>query len=157
MVFRLLAGLHLPWVRMRPAVIGGGVALAVITQLSGLLIGSAGSRNALLATGAVLVGLLVLLNLVSRVILLASCWMVAVDDPSRVVEHGPAEAVDLRKSAVRPSQRAARLAQVQPTYSQRAADRTTIAAGVVLGAAATVGLRVLRRGAGSIVDVVRGR
>lgn len=156
-VFRLLAGLHLPWVRMRPAVIGGGVALAVITQLSGLLIGSAGSRNALLATGAVLVGLLVLLNLVSRVILLASCWMVAVDDPSRVVEHGPAEAVDLRKAAVRPSQRAARIAQVQPTYSQRAADRTTIAAGVVLGAAATVGLRVLRRGVGSLVDVVRGR
>lgn len=156
-VFRLLAGLHLPWVRMRPAVIGGGVALAVLTQLSGLLVGSVGARNALLATGAVLVGLLVLLNLVSRVILLASCWMVAVDDPSRVLEHGAAEAVDLSKGDLHPSQRAARLAQVPPTYSQRAADRTTLAAGVVLGATASVGVRVLRRGVGSLVDVVRGR
>ena len=156
-VFRLLAGLHLPWVRMRAAVIGGGVALAAITHLSGLLVGSAGSRNPLLATGAVLVGLLILLNLVSRVILLASCWMVAVDDPARVVVHGPDEAVDLVKDDLRPSQHAARLAQVRPTYGQRAADRTTLAAGVVLGAGAVVAGRVVRRGAGSLVDLVRGR
>ena len=46
---------------------------------------------------------------------------------------------------------------MQPTYGQRAADRTTLAAGVVLGAAAVVTGRVLRRGASSLVDLVRGR
>ena len=156
-VYRLLAGLHLPWVRMRPAVIGGGMALALLTHLSGLLVGSAGSRNPLLATGAVLVGLLVLLNLVSRVMLLAACWMVTLEDPAKTLEHGPPEALDLTKDDPRPSQRAARLASVQPTYGQRAADRTTLAAGVVLGAAAVVTGRVLRRGASSLVDLVRGR
>jgi membrane protein len=156
-VYRLLAGLHLPWVRMRPAVVGGGLALALLTHLSGLLVGSAGSRNPLLATGAVLVGLLVLLNLVSRVMLLAACWMVTLEDPAKVLDQGPPEAIDLTKDDLRPSQRAARLASAQPTYGQRAADRTTLAAGVVLGAAAVVTGRVLRRGAASIVDLVRGR
>ncbi len=104
-----------------------------------------------------LVGLLVLLNLVSRVMLLAACWMVTLEDPAKTLDHGPPEAIDLTKDEPRPSQRAARLASAQPTYGQRAADRTTLAAGVVLGAAAVVTGRVLRRGASSLVDLVRGR
>jgi len=156
-VYRPLAGLHLPWVRMRPAVLAGGLALAVLTHLSGLLVGAAGSRNPLLATGAVLVGLLVVLNLISRIMLLTACWMVTVDDPRAVLEHGPAEAVDLTKDDPRPSQRAARLAGARPTYGQRAADRTTLAAGLALGATVVVTGRVLRRGAGSLLALARGR
>jgi membrane protein len=160
-VFRLLAGLHLPWIRMRGAAIGGGVALAAITHLSGLLIGSAGSRNALLATGAVLVGLLIVLNLVSRVILVAACWMVVYDDPDAVLEHGPPEPVDLVKSdaylrAADPRKRTFGPGP-EPTVSQRAADRTSVAAGVVLGATAVVVARVLGRATTSAFGLLRRR
>ena len=158
-VFRLLAGLPLPWVRMRGAAIGGGVALAAITQLSGVLIGSAGSRNALLATGAVLVGLLVVLNLVSRVMLVSACWMVVYDDPDAVREHSVPEPVDLVKSddhlhTADPRKRTFGPGP-QPVVSQRAADRTSVAAGVVLGVGAVVVARVLRGAASSAVSLLR--
>lgn len=160
-VFRLLAGLHLPWVRMRGAAIGGGVVLAVLTQLSGVLIGSAGSRNALFATGAVLVGLLIVLNLVSRVMLVSACWMVVYDDPDAVREHVVPEPVDLVKSddhlrTADPRKRTFGPGPA-PVVSQRAADRTSVAAGVVLGAGAVVVARVLRGAASSAVDLLRRR
>lgn len=159
-IFRVLVGLRLPWAQVRGPVLVGGLALALLVSLSGLLVGSAGGRNPLLATGAVLVGLLVLLNLVSRIMLLVATWLSTgpgVDDER--LDHEGVDAarartraeVDLRKHAIAAPPR------VQPSYSARAADRTTIAAGVVLGAVAVTTLRVVGQGVSTLVRSARRR
>lgn len=154
-IFRVLAGVRLPWPAFRGPLLSAGAAMAVLASLSGLLVGSAGSRNPLLATGAALVGLLLLLNLISRVILFAAAWIstgpydVAPEDHTGSETGSPAE-VDLVKHG-QPVER------VRPSYSTRAADRTTIAAGVVLGAVAVTALRVLGQGASTVLRSVRGR
>ncbi len=151
-ILRLLAGVRLPWARLRGGVLIGALAMAALTQGAGLLAGSAASRNPLLATGAALVGLLLILNLVSRVMLYACAW-IAVD----VVPDPVHERVDLRK-AVRSGRPAAQSPahRSEPTSSQRATDRTTLAAGVVLGAVGLATARVLGRGLRSVVSLVRG-
>ncbi len=149
-IFRVLAGLRLPWSQMRGPVLVGGGAQALLVSLSGVLVGNAGGGNPLLATGAVLVGVLVLLNLISRIQLLVAAWLAtapaleAADTRTRVQ-------IDLEKHAIAASPR------VQPNYSTRAADRTTIAAGVVLGALAVTSLRVVGQGVSTLVRSVRGR
>ncbi len=149
-VYRWLAELKLPLVRLRGALLFGGVGLALLTQFSGLLVGSAGSRNPLLATGALLVTLLVLFNFISRLMLYLAAWIATFDAPWDL-EHGPAEPIDLTKAEVEAA------VQLEPTYSQKAEDRTTAAAGFVLGASAVLGVRALTQGARTMVDLVRGR
>ncbi len=159
-ILRLLAGVRLPWARLRGGVLIGALAMAALTQAAGLLAGSAASRNPLLATGAALVGLLVMLNLVSRVMLYACAWIAVGVVPDPEVALGN-ERVSLHKdvdgarppgtsSVIRP-----RPTSQRPT-SQRATDRTTLAAGVVLGAVGLAAARVLGGGLRSVVSLVRG-
>ncbi|MHB1172266.1 MAG: YihY/virulence factor BrkB family protein [Lacisediminihabitans sp.] len=76
-LFRVLAGVVIPWPRLALGSLLGGIALGILKVLGSAMIGGSG-RNPLLASFAVIVGLLVWLNLVSRVILLAASW-IAVD------------------------------------------------------------------------------
>jgi membrane protein len=146
-VFRLMSGLDLPRDDLAQAALVGAVGLGVLKLASGLLLASA-SRRPLLAGFAVVIGLLVLMNLISRVMLLSAAWAA-----TTATERG-----HLPGSPPAPLPRpAGPRDDVLPSFGPRAADRTAVAAGAVLGLTAAMVGRVLRRGARSAVESVRGR
>lgn len=73
-MFRVMARVAIPWRNLFFGVLLGSLVLAGLSALGGLLLGGA-TRNPLLATFAVFVGLLLWFNLMSRVILLAASWI----------------------------------------------------------------------------------
>ena len=73
-LFRVLSRVRIPTRRLAVGALFGGVGLGVIKLLGGALLGGATS-NPLLATFAVIVGLLIWFNLVSTVTLLAATWI----------------------------------------------------------------------------------
>ncbi|WP_051973509.1 YihY/virulence factor BrkB family protein [Cryobacterium sp. MLB-32] len=73
-LFRVLSRVHIPFRRLVTGALLGGLALGVMKILGGALLGGA-TRNPLLATFAVIIGLLIWFNLVSTVILLAASWI----------------------------------------------------------------------------------
>ena len=70
---RLLSGVDLPLPALRDAAVVGGLGLTALKVLGTTLIGGT-LRNPLFASFALVVGLLAWLNLMSRVVLLASAW-----------------------------------------------------------------------------------
>lgn len=156
--FRLLAGLDLPWRVLRSGALVGAAGAGVLKLSAGLLLGRVGGSNPLLASSAVLAGLLVWMNLLSRVTLLATAWVAT--RPGRPADAevpvAPADGRTAAGAVGRPPSRAAGLAGV-PTYGQRAADRTTLAAGAVLGALALGGVRAAAAAARSLRELARSR
>lgn len=73
-MFRVMARVAIPWKNLFFGVLLGAAVLAGLSALGGLLLGGA-TKNPLLATFAVFVGLLIWFNLVSRVILLSASWI----------------------------------------------------------------------------------
>jgi membrane protein len=73
-LFRLLSGLAIPLPRLLTGALLGAIALGVLKVLGTALLGGA-SRNPLLASFAVIVGLLIWFNLICQVILLAASWI----------------------------------------------------------------------------------
>ncbi len=159
-LLRLLSGVPMPWRALWPASVLGALGVGVLkVAVSYGIVGS--SSNPLLASFAILVGLLIVMNLMSRVTLVAAAWA--------ALSFGlaPREATSAAASATSPASpaspagrpsRPVRLphpAQMAPTFGARSADRTAIAAGAVLGAAAALGLGALRRAAGSVVALAR--
>ena len=79
-LFRVLSGVQIPWRRLVGGVVVGAVALGALKVLGGSLLGVSKS-NPLLASFAVILGLLIFFNLVCQVILLSASWVsVALDD-----------------------------------------------------------------------------
>jgi membrane protein len=76
-LYRFLSGVKVPWRQLRGGVIIGAIGIAVLTLLSGLLLGGA-SNNPLIAPFAVIAGLLIYYNFVCQIILIGASWM-AVD------------------------------------------------------------------------------
>jgi membrane protein len=78
-IFRLLAEVRVPrWSLLRGCALGG-LALFGIKVLGSSLLGGA-SHNPLLASFAVLVGLLIWFNVICRTLLLTGCWIAAGQD-----------------------------------------------------------------------------
>jgi membrane protein len=73
-LYRVLARIPIPHRTLWVGALIGGAGLSVLSLLSGLLLGGA-SRNPLLASFAVLLGVLIWLNLVCQVILVAAAWI----------------------------------------------------------------------------------
>lgn len=73
-LYRLLSAERLPRRALLEGAAGGALALGVLKTLGGLLLGGAAS-NPLLASFAVIVGLLIWFNLVCMVLLLAAAWI----------------------------------------------------------------------------------
>ncbi|MFF1574468.1 YihY/virulence factor BrkB family protein [Leifsonia sp. NPDC058292] len=73
-MFRVLARVAIPWRNLFFGALLGSAALAGLSALGGLLLGGT-SKNPLLATFTVFIGLLLWFNLVSRVILLSASWI----------------------------------------------------------------------------------
>ena len=79
-LFRVLSGVRIPWRRLLGGVVVGAVALGALKVLGGSLLGVS-KNNPLLASFAVILGLLIFFNFVCQVILLSASWVsVAVDD-----------------------------------------------------------------------------
>jgi membrane protein len=86
-LYRLLAGVKLPWRILRNGVLIGAIGLAGLTVAGGLLLGGA-DRNPLIGSFAVIAGLLIYYNFASQVILLGASWMaVGVDDAGVVLDR----------------------------------------------------------------------
>jgi membrane protein len=91
-LYRLLAGVKVPARILRHGVTLGAIGLAALTVAGGLLLGGA-QNNPLIASFAVVAGLLIYYNFVSQVILIAATWMaVDVDDEGIVIDRKVFEA-----------------------------------------------------------------
>ncbi|MCS5730921.1 YihY/virulence factor BrkB family protein [Herbiconiux moechotypicola] len=78
--FRVLSGVKIPLRRLIAGAALGGAALGVLKVLGSQLLGGATS-NPLLASFAVIIGIMIFLNLVCRVILISATWIaVGMDD-----------------------------------------------------------------------------
>jgi membrane protein len=72
--FRVVAGIVIPFRRLLAGAFIGGVALGILKALGSTLLGAA-SNNPLLASFAVIIGLLIWFNLVCQAILLSATWV----------------------------------------------------------------------------------
>jgi membrane protein len=78
--FRVLSGVKIPIRRLIAGALIGGAALGVLKFLGSALLGGA-TNNPLLASFAVIIGIMIFLNLVCRVILISATWIaVGMDD-----------------------------------------------------------------------------
>jgi len=85
-LYRVLAGVAIPFARLRTGALIGAAGLGVLKVLGSLLLGGA-SSNPLLASFAVIIGLLIFFNLVCQVILIAAAWIaVGVNDAHIVLD-----------------------------------------------------------------------
>ena len=73
-MFRVLARVAVPWRNLFFGTLLGSLTLAGLSTLAGVFLGGA-TKNPLLATFAVFIGLLIWFNFVSRVILLSASWI----------------------------------------------------------------------------------
>jgi membrane protein len=171
LLFRLLAGVRPPLDDLFTAALAGGVALVLLNVFGGVLL-RLGGTNKFLAASSLVVGLLVLLNLLARITLLAGAWAAATaadrghlpdDDLVPAPEGGAATATktpsgaDVETCGAADGGRPGRI-PVQPiriALPERAADRTTLLAGAVLGATAAVGARVVGNAGRALRDVLR--
>lgn len=73
-LYRVLSGVKIPWRSLRQGVLLGAAALGVLKVLGSALLGGAGN-NPLLASFAVIIGLLIWFNLMCQVMLAAAAWI----------------------------------------------------------------------------------
>jgi membrane protein len=174
-LFRLLSGVNVPNPDLWDAALFGGVGLGILKLLGGLLLNSAGN-NKFLASAGLLLGLLVWLNLVSRLTLVAASWgaTMAIDrghladtlglpGSTATVDHVPAGVATPARAAASAAPTAvgtavgvpASAVAFTPVVSPRAADRLSVAAGAVLGAAGLVAARTAGGAIRSVVHAAR--
>jgi membrane protein len=146
-VLRLLSGVPMPWRDLRQAAVFGAVGAGLLKV--GVAYGVLGSStNPVLASFAIIIGLLVVMNLLSRVTLLAAAWAAV---GAERTEQATARA------AVEESRRLPHPREMEPTFGVRSGDRTAIAAGAVMGAVGAVGVGALRRAGSALVSTIRHR
>ncbi len=150
LLLRVLSGLALPWPVVRQAALVGGLGLSVV-KFFGVELIAASSRNPLLGSVALVIGLLFWLNLIARLVLLSACWAyldIAEETDSGEVLAGVEDAyADAVQDRVQPAGPAASAPPGMPSAPLR--DRATLAAGAALGAGAVLGalpvVRAMRR------------
>jgi membrane protein len=148
LIFKVLSGISAPWRIMRSGAIVGAIGIGILKVA--VAYGVVGvTNNPVLASFAVIVGLLLVMNLLSRVVLLASAWASADVDAVRAGQTSEVSEV----AAELPRPRGPH--ELEPSFGPRSADRTAIAAGAVLGALGAVGVGALRRAGHALVAVLR--
>jgi membrane protein len=146
-LLRLLSGVSMPWADLRQAAMLGAVGAGVLmVAVSYGIVGS--STNPVLASFAIVIGLLLVINLMSRVTLFAAAW--AAVGSELAVEQAAEAAVSLARRLPHPR-------AMEPSFGPRSADRTAIAAGAVMGAVGAVGVGALRRAASAVIAGLRHR
>jgi membrane protein len=146
-MLRLLSGVRLPWPALRNGAIFGGVGLTLLKKFGSVLLAST-THNKLFLGFALVVGLLVWLNFMSRVILISAAWAANDLDVATAAGLSAGQAHKLAEGPAPEPVDSIRERTVAglPTFGQRAADRTSVAAGAVLGALGTVVLGAATRG-----------
>lgn len=115
-LFRLLSGLVIPLRRLLLGALLGAAALGILKLLGSLLLGGA-TRNPLLASFAVIIGLLIWFNLICQVILISAAWIsVSMTDAGLIAD---------------PKVAAARREDEQRTAKERAHERAEAEATMV--------------------------
>lgn len=162
-LLRLLSSVPISWVDLRQAAVVGALAIGVLkVAVSYGVVGS--STNPLLASFAIILGLLIVLNLMSRVTLIAAAW--AAIGSGLVPAGTAAESAAIPATSATPARaplpvgshlRTPHPVELEPNFGARSADRTAIAAGAVLGATAAVGVAAVRRATGTLVAMARRR
>ena len=158
LVLRVLTGVPVPWKGLRNGAVFGGVGLTVL-QLFGTKLIAGTLHNPVFASIGLVVGLLVFLNFISRVLLVSAAWAANDLATATATAQGGLDAGQRLKATEGPEQPhlvglKERTDAGLPTFSQRAADRTLVAAGAVLGA---LGAVVVGSGARGIRSLVRRR
>lgn len=88
----VLAGQRPAWRDLRQGMLVAGVGLGVVRVLGTSLVAGSVGRNAVLASFAVIVTLLVWINLIARIVLLAAAWTADPPPPADPAPHAPAPA-----------------------------------------------------------------
>ena len=151
LLLRVLSGVPVPWRDLSQGALLGGVGFSLL-KLSATTVLPRVTANPLFASIAIVIGLLFWLNLIARLTLIAAAWAAndvaqSHGDDLHVLAHGP-DAVAVPGASV------ARDGSL-PTFGARSGDRTTLAAGAVLGAAAVVASGALARGIRFAAGLVR--
>ncbi|MDQ1537172.1 MAG: rane protein [Actinomycetota bacterium] len=146
-LLRVVSGVVAPWRELVPAAVVGGVGFSLLKISAATLLPRV-TTNPLFASFAIVVGMLFWLNLIARLTLISAAWAANdVDAAQRRLQTQPP--TQLRNDDPE--------ARVEPvTFGGRSSDRTTLASGFILGAAAGAATRVLARGIRSIVRAARG-
>ncbi|MET4703175.1 YhjD/YihY/BrkB family envelope integrity protein [Frigoribacterium sp. UYMn621] len=95
-LFRVLLAVRIPWQRLLTGALLGGLALGILKVLGATIVGGAG-KNPLLASFAVILGLLVWFGLICQVILLSATW-ISVD----MADHGQTASTTPRQNGIVP-------------------------------------------------------
>jgi membrane protein len=140
-----LSGVRLPRNDLRDGALAGAIGLGLLKIFAGLLLGRL-TENRFLAAFAVGLGLLVWLNLVARILLLAAAWGAQTAlDRGHLLDATPGQPARLVARLATAATRSAAPPEPQPMFtpmvSPRAADRVSVVAGAILGAAAVTALR----------------
>lgn len=99
-IYRLLARVPIPRRNLLQGALIGGVAIGLLKLLGGALIGGTGN-NPLLASFAVIVGLLVWFNIVCQLILIVAAWIaVGMNDSGIPADPEAAEAARLQRERI---------------------------------------------------------
>ncbi len=100
-IHRLLAEVRVPWKPLLAGSMYGAAALLILKILGSLLLGGA-SRNPLLASFALIIGLLIWFNFICRVLLMTASWIATGIDKQvgLPMQIGPKRAEDLDLSQV---------------------------------------------------------
>jgi membrane protein len=163
-LMRMLSGVPVPWRDLSQGALVGGVGFSLL-KLSAATVLPRLTANPLFASIAIVVGLLIWLNLIARLTLISAAW--AANDVDEMHGHEPRPLTDGPAAAATPGSAAAMRGSAVargstdsrggslPTFGTRSGDRTTLAAGAVLGATAAVAAGVLARGIRSAVGLVR--
>ncbi len=168
-LLRVLSGLPLPWHELRSGALVGAVGLTVVKVFGVQLIGRA-TANPLFGSVILVVGLLFWLNLIAKLILISASWTANVVEgepdlgPDRqlglAAGAGVARASAGReKGSTTPqpdlpdlTDERTRAVAGLPTFGTRAQDRTTLAAGAILGATGALALASAARTVRSLVS-----
>jgi membrane protein len=121
-LFRVLSRVHIPFRKLLAGSLVGAVALGGLKVLGGALLGGAG-RNPLLATFAVVIGLLIWFNLMSTVILLTASW-ISVGMTDAGIPPQPVDPDEAAASAAARELEARRIAALAELRDARAAHAT---------------------------------
>lgn len=158
-LLRVVSGVKAPWRVLSQGVLVGGAGLSVL-KLTAATVLPRLTANPLFASIAIVVGLLVWLNLIARLMLIAAAW--AANDVDRA-RGGQDPAIRVSNQSSRtvpdtlgtPSPTAVSHTS-QATFGARSRDRTTLVAGIVLGAVAIAATGTLARGIRTVVRLARG-
>jgi len=81
--YRIVSGIHIPFRQLAQGVLLAGIALGVLQALGSSLLGGA-TKNPLLASFAVIIGLLIWFNLICQVTLIGATWIAVSSDDAGV-------------------------------------------------------------------------